>query len=80
MLDDKVTLVISRYWNHPQIIVKISIERIAIEMPVQDLLKALAAEIRSPSLIFTRSQLEEELLLHLAPVLEKIKEASSLTV
>lgn len=80
MVDDKITLVISRYWKHPQITVKISIERIALEMPVEDLLKALAVEVRSPSTILTRTQLEKELLLHLAPVLEKIKEASSSTV
>lgn len=74
--NEKATLVISRYWNHPQITVKVSDERIKVEMPLDEFLKALVTEVSHPSLILTRSSLEKELLGKLNTVLEKAKEAT----
>ena len=76
----KSVLVISRHWNNPHITVHISDDRIAIEIPADDFLKAVAQEITHPALILTRDQLEAELLNALDVTLNKIKESSAAAV
>ncbi len=71
------TVVISRYWDNPQILVHVSDQRIAIEVDLNDFLKALVMEMDHPALIVTRSQLADAILAATKQVLSKAKEASA---
>jgi len=70
-------VVISRYWDNPMITVVIDDKKIEVQIPVQDFLKAIVAEIPHPSATMTRSQLETQILKVLPVVLNKAKEATA---
>lgn len=76
----RTMLVISRHWDNPHISVSVSDERIALEMPVEDFIKALVKDAKHPIGVHTRKQLESELLKALEVVVPKIKEASAAVV
>jgi hypothetical protein len=76
-MEPVIKVVISRYWNNPMITVVISDEKIEVQMPVEDFLKAVVAEIPHPSITMTRSQLESQILKVLPAVLNKAKEATA---
>jgi hypothetical protein len=79
----KNSVVISRYWHEPRINVSIFHDPdapkggIRLEISLQDLIKAMAQEVRNPMGILTRAQLEAALTQASAASLEKIKEAST---
>lgn len=77
-MEEPITkLIISRYWNHPTITVRIDSQKIEVQMPVEDFCKAVVAEIRHPSFIQTRAGLEKQILDVLETVLNKAKEATA---
>lgn len=73
----KEVVLISRYWNNPNITVRVDSKKIEVEMSVQDFCKAIVAEIPHPSTTLTRSKLEKNVLSVVQTVLNKAKEATA---
>jgi hypothetical protein len=67
---------ISKHWNKPDIDVKVFVDGISIEMSLEDLVKAIAADMPHPAFAVTRSRTEASMLSVLESVLNKVKEAS----
>ncbi len=72
----KSVIHISRHWDNPQIVVKLYVDGIAVEMSVEDFCKALVADSPHPLWALTRWQLEKNLLGTVQGVLEKAKEST----
>jgi hypothetical protein len=68
---------ISRHWNNPNIEVKVFSDGISIEMSLEDLIKAIAADMPHPAFAVTRSRTEASMLSVLESVLNKAKESST---
>jgi len=73
---DKTKLVISRHWHHPQITVRITNEKIGIDLDVRDFFKVLLEEIGSPAMLFSKSALEEKMNAAMHRIEERVKEAT----
>jgi hypothetical protein len=70
-------LVISRYWHNPTISITVGTEGIELETSLEDVVKAVIAEIGSPLMITNTTQLEKKAIIALDTVVRKIKEAST---
>jgi hypothetical protein len=70
-------IIISRYWHRPKIDVFLMQNGIAIQLTVEDFVKAMSKEIGSPKVIFRQKTLEEKMIDAAAQVLEKAKETSA---
>ena len=70
-------LVISRYWHNPTISITVDTEGIELETSLEDVVKAVIAEIGSPLMITNTTQLEKKAVIALDTVVRKIKEAST---
>jgi len=69
-------IVISRHWHQPEVLVGIDVEKIRLELSVEDFCKALVQEIPHPMKTLTRKGLEGDLLEAVQIVLGKAKESS----
>jgi hypothetical protein len=76
-MEEKEAIVISRYWNHPEIMVGVGGEGIRLGMEMKFFLHALSKEIKHPAAIMTRSQLLDALSSATDKVLEHVKESST---
>lgn len=74
--EDKTKLIISRFWHHPEILVRVTNEKIGIELDIQDFFKIVVEEMGSPAMLFSQSALIEKLNKAMRAVEEKVKEAS----
>ena len=72
----KEMVVISRHWHSPEINVTVMRDGIGVSLSLEDLCKAIVAEIPHPSLTMTRAGLEKNILGTLEAVLNKAKEAT----
>lgn len=72
----KVALTVSRHWHTPTIHTEVSGEGIALALPWDDVVKALAVELYAAGRWLTQAQLEQKLEQASANVLAKIKEES----
>ena len=72
----KEVVVISRHWHSPEITVQIMRDGIGVGMSLEDLCKAIVADIPHPFLTMTRGGLESNILATLESVLNKAKEAT----
>ena len=70
-------LIISRYWHNPTIRVAVDTEGIELETSIEDVIKAVIAEIGSPLMLTNTTQLEKKAIIALDTVIRKIKEAST---
>lgn len=77
--NQRETVVVSRYWHHPQITVFIMREGIALQMDFEDVVRAIANEVGNPAMIFKKSTLEDRVLVASRSVIEKVKQASAET-
>lgn len=73
----KQSLVISRHWDNPTIVVTIRDEGISLECSLDDFLLALAEEIKHPLVSFTKGRMLADLQAAKNVVLDKIKQAST---
>jgi len=72
----KQTLVISRHWDNPHILVTIKDDGIQLECPLDNFIEALITEIKSPMVHATRSRQAEDIRMLKDKILNKIKESS----
>ncbi len=72
----KETVVISRYWHSPEITVQVMRDGIGIGMSLEDLCRAIVAELPHPAFTMTRKSLEDNILSTLEGVLNKAKDAT----
>lgn len=75
----KQDVVISRHWHNPTITVTILRDGIGVGMSLEDLCKAIVADMPHPALTMTRTGLEKNILSTLESVLNKAKEATIYT-
>lgn len=69
-------VIISRYWERPEISVEITQEKIELSMPLTEFVKALAEEMGNPAMLVTQAQLLKRLDIASSVVVSKMKEAS----
>lgn len=74
--NEKVALVISRFWNAPKIEVSINADKISLNLGIDDLATALIEEIVNPLKLWTRDSLNLKVRTALVSIVEKTKEAS----
>jgi hypothetical protein len=72
----KNTVIISRYWDNPEIAVRIFKEGIQVEISLEDFCKAIVADIPHPWKTLSRAGLEADVLASIETVLNKAKESS----
>lgn len=58
---NKITVLISRFWNRPEITVDVTDQSIGVAMPLSDFLDALTAETGNPAMILTEAGLRRRL-------------------
>jgi hypothetical protein len=68
---------VSRHWDNPAITVAVHSDGIAIQITLEDLLRALAYEIDHPAFAMTRAGIEKRMLAAVGTVLNKVKESSA---
>lgn len=73
---ERTRIVVSRYWNNPEITIKVDEKMISLFTDLPAFISALVAEIDQP-LTLTRTSLELKLQKAAKRSVEKIKEASS---
>ena len=61
-IGEKAIVTIIRKWNNPTIHVWASDEEIGMQMDLIDFVKALAAEVGSPTMVLTKKQLLDKML------------------
>ena len=72
-------IVISKDWHNPTITVEVNFTGIDVSMSVEDFCKALAKEVKHPSLTFTRAGLEANLIAAVDAVADGMKDATIYT-
>jgi hypothetical protein len=72
----KVMVHVSRHWHNPEITVTVKETGIAVDISLDDLCRAIVADIPHPALTMTRSGLERNILASLEGVLNKAKEST----
>lgn len=77
---ETTTVVVSRHWNRPEIRVTLNEGRIELVASISDFMQAVVAEMGSPALLLTRSQLERAVARATIAALEKVKQASTAAV
>lgn len=77
MIGPKTVVVVSRYWDNPDIQVTVTDRGIGIEMLIEDYVAALAAEMGNPTTLVTRAQLKERMLAAASEVIRKMKQATN---
>ena len=70
-------LIISKYWHKPEISINLDNEGIELSVSLTDFIRGLVAEIGSPVMILTTSQLEQRALVAMEKTRLKIQEAST---
>lgn len=70
-------LVISRYWDNPQISYMVNADGINITIALDQYLYALAEEIGNPAILMTKAQLLKALYMSSSVVCEKVKQATA---
>ncbi len=73
----RTKVVIGRKWNRPEIYTHLSTEKIELAVSLEDFVLALAAEIKRPAFIMSRSRLHTELLAAIPRVLSEVKKISA---
>ena len=76
MMDKKVCITVSRYWNNPQIMTVLWKDGISLTMNLDDFVKALKEEVGSITWVFRKSTFEEMMDTAIKSIVEKIKEES----
>jgi hypothetical protein len=77
MSDETVRVVVSRYWNKPQITVTVNHEKIELFTDIGVFREALLTELGSPWRLFTRERLRRKMEQAFTDIIEKVKEASA---
>ena len=67
---------ITRYWHAPQIHLKVTDEKIGLDLPLEDFLKALKQEIGSVKLILRQATWDQQFDEAWRRTVEKVKEES----
>ena len=70
-------VVISRYWNKPEITVTVNADKIVILGALDAFIEALAAEMTRPAFILTRKQMAQQLRAASVLAVAKIKESTA---
>jgi hypothetical protein len=73
---EKMTVVISRHWESPNISITVNEEKIEVMCKLDDFVNALCDEIGSPSLMFSRKTLRRRAFASMVMAIEKIKQAT----
>lgn len=76
-MTDKFRIVVSRYWNRPQITVTVNEEKIELYTTLESFREAILQEMGSPWKLFTRQRMRAKMEQAFFNVIEKIKEASN---
>lgn len=77
---ERTTVVVSRFWNNPQISVTVNRDKIVIEAQMADFVEALVTEVYGKKrrlVLAKRKKLEQELRDAVAEAIEKVKMATS---
>ena len=72
---DQVKVVVSRFWNNPEITVTVNHEKIVLYANIEDFVNGMCSDMKP--LIFTRKQLKTRMLEAMNLAIEKIKQASN---
>jgi hypothetical protein len=76
-MDEKHSVVISREWNNPKILISVSSESIGIKMSLEDFLLAVHTEMGNPTFLVTKAALLEKLTLASDKVCAEMKSLTS---
>jgi hypothetical protein len=60
-MDSKSVVVVSRFWNNPNILVWVNNESIGMGMKLDDFLVALSEEIGNPAFLLTKAQMLQKM-------------------
>jgi len=74
---ERMTTVISRHWNNPQIHVHVNQDKIELITSTEDFVRAIVDELGEQPLLMTRKMLQSRVMSATIAVLEKIKIASA---
>lgn len=76
MLQERDKIVIGRKWNNPKIYTVVNVDKIEMDIDLENFSHALAEEIGNPTFIMTKAQLEKKIHSAIKAVVSEIKTAS----